>query len=86
MGFALELVAVRGATTVAVSLAGVLDLPATGLPTELFDLELVERLKDMADEAAFGAGLVARRDGIEDVDACTRQFTLVCECVKEVAG
>ena len=77
-----EPAAVRGSAAVAVALPRILDLAAPGLAAQFLDLELVEGLKDMADEAAFGAGLVTGSDGVEDLDPCPRELTLVGERVE----
>jgi hypothetical protein len=47
-------VAVRRPPAISVALSRVLRLPPTNLSAELFDLELVERLKETAHEAALG--------------------------------
>ena len=39
----------------------------------------------MADEASFGAGLVTRGDGVEDLDPCPGKLTLEGESMEEVA-
>ncbi len=82
---ALEPVAVGCAPAVAVALAGVLRLPAAHLPSELLDLELVERLKEVAHEASLGAGLVPGGDSEVDLHPGTRQLSLEGESVEEIA-
>lgn len=81
----LELVAVGCASAVAVALAGVLGLPTAHLPSELLDLELVERLKEVAHEASLGAGLVSGGDSEVDLHPGARQLSLECEGVEEIA-
>jgi hypothetical protein len=81
----LGLVAVGCASAVAVALAGVLGLPTAHLPSELLDLELVERLKEMAHEASLGARLVSGGDSEVDLHPGARQLSLECEGVEEIA-
>jgi hypothetical protein len=81
-----EPIAVGGAAAVAVALAGVLGLAAADLAAEFLDLELVERLEHVADQAPLGGGLVARREGVEDIDAGAGELALVGERAEQVAA
>jgi hypothetical protein len=86
MRLAFETVAVGRAATVSVPLPGVFRLAAPGLAAELLDLELVECLKDMADEPPLRACLVTGGDCVEDFDSRPGEFALVCEGSEEVAS
>src|SRR5829696_432038 len=82
----LESVAVGRATSVAVALAGVLSLATADLAAELLDLELVERLEEVADETALGARLIAGGDRVVDVDARLRELALERERVEQITS
>jgi hypothetical protein len=82
----LKPVAIGGAAAVAVALAGVFGLATADFAAELLDLELVERLEHVADQAPFGGGLVARGEGVEDLHTRAGELALVGERAEEVAA
>lgn len=74
-----QAIAVGCAPAVAVALARVLLLAAAHFPTQLLDLELVERLEHVADQPPLGAGLIAGAERVEDLDPGPRHLALVGE-------
>lgn len=85
MRLVLQPVAIGSAAAVAIALAGVLRLAAPDFASELLHLELVERLKHVADQPALRAGLIPGREGVEDLHARAGHLALVGERVEEVA-
>jgi hypothetical protein len=86
MRFVLKAVAVGRAAAVAVALVRVLGLAAAHLATELLDLELVESLEHVSDQAALGRHLVTGGERVEDLHSCTGKLTLVGEGAEQVAA
>lgn len=85
MGLVAQAIAVGRAAAVAVTLLGVLGLPAADLAAELLDLELIEGLEHVADQPPLWARLVARGQGVEDLDARPRQLALEGQRVEQLA-
>ena len=79
-------VAVGSAAAVAVALPRVLGLPAPHLAAQLLYLELVERLKHVADQPPLGTGLIAGGERVEDLDPGPRHLPLISERMEQVAA
>jgi hypothetical protein len=79
MRLALQAIPIRRAASIAITLPRILNLPPPCFASELLDLELIERLEDVADKATFGTRLVAGRNRVEHLDARAREFSLVRE-------
>jgi hypothetical protein len=84
MGLTFESIAIRRSPAISVALAGVLRLTTSDLAAELLDLELIQGLEEVADESSLGARLIARAQGVEDINARSSQLSLVCEGVEQV--
>lgn len=77
MGLVPQPVAVGRSAAVAVPLPRVLFLSTSDFPSQLLDLELIERLEHVSDQPPLGARLIAGRQRIEDLDAGPRHLPLV---------